>query len=1099
MGNMPGKRILIKSRFIILLAILVINNLVSFVAIANLQDYRYQKAFKVQRLSLSDGLSQSVVNDVIQDSDGYVWLATEDGLNRFDSYEFKTFRHDHRNNKSLHENWVISLIEEPGHGIWVGTVSGLSFYDPVDQTFTDYTAFNPDLRTNITSFHLDDNSVVWIATDNGLFFVDRDQNQVLQFSSSIGIGLEDEITSFSESTRYLYAASSNCIYQIDKSDNSLTNLCDSQALQFLHNTVLTVIKIQKDLLWIGTTSGLYRYHLTSGILTEYTNHPEEPDSISDNMINDLLIENTSSLWIATPKGLNSFNINEELFERYSQQTFAEDGLSSNDVISLYLDNQGLIWLGTYGGGVNILDPNQHQFEHLLTRTDVINLGNNNTIHGIEKDQRQNLWLASYGGGLINYDLLTGKISKPLTESNFIYDEYVYSLLIDHSNRLWVGTLRDLIIVDVEQKKALQTKFVIDGLPTEKIDGVTRIHEDHQGSIWIGSVNGLFKVSGIEIKNKELLIELTDLTHKLPNTFSNFSTTISTIIDDQYGNFWIGGYAGLVHYQVEHDEWIHFQYDKENPQSLSNDSVQVLYEDSHGFLWVGTADGLNRVNRSELDNETFYFERITTYEGLPNNAIYGILEDQSQQLWISTTRGLVKYADNTKNMDIFNSIDGLSSDEFNTGAYFVDNEGKLYFGSINGITIVNQITNSVSFNNKQVLFSEVKVGNRNIDTYKLNHSSKPSIKQYSDEAAIDISVVNINFDKSGTQKYRYRILGLDDRWNFLGVSRKLFIASLAEGNYQLEIESQLAGQKWGQMRRLDIEVKTSFWSSKEAYFLIALSIVALFMSSLVTVARVYRSRIAKMDTKMKMERIRIRELRSDNETLKLELQNKESEVNSLNKTIEVDQHKLDVEKYRDATTGFYRISYLEQLGKINFVNPSNLESAVVFSGYKTLAVFELSDYEMINRSRGPLAVTELVAKVSISLRQKTDSQTQIFYVKNGMFLILNSQEEGSEFRDVIINLRHQIIRSEFDIANGISAHSNVSLSIMDISQSDISSKEELLTMVDFVINFHQSRDLDKQQFCKQLNPQKKASFFLQRKNNIDLAELQTSGALLVSEF
>lgn len=1053
MGKMPGKFILIKSRFIILLLILVFKDLIGFAAFASIQDYRYQKAFKVQRLSLSDGLSQSVVKDVIQDSDGYVWLATEDGLNRFDSYEFKTFRHDHKNNKSLHENWVISLIEEPGYGIWVGTVSGLSFYDPEDQSFTDYTTFNPDLRTSIPSFLLDDNSVVWVASDNGLFWINRDKNEVVPFLSSTGKGLEDEITSLAESTDYIYTASSNCIHQIDKGDRGLTNLCDKQPLQFLHQAVLTVIKIHDELLWIGTSSGLYRYHLKTGVLTEYINRSTDPTSISDNTINDLLIDNNSLLWIATPKGLNLYNNNKDIFERYSQQTFAEDGLSSNDVISLYLDNQDLIWLGTYGGGVNILDPNQHQFEHLLTRTDVIDFGNNNTIHGIEKDHQQNLWLASYGGGLINYDLLTGKISRPLTDSNFIYDEYVYSLLFDHANRLWVGTLRDLIIVDVEQKKAIQTQFTIDGQPVEGIDGVTRIYEDHHGNIWIGSVNGLLKVTGIESNNGILQIELTDLTHKLPNDFSNFSTTISTIINDQYDNLWIGGYAGLVHYKVDQDEWQHFRYDKENPQSLSNDSVQVLYEDSQGFLWVGTADGLNLVNRSELDKETLYFERITTYEGLPNNSIYGILEDQEQQLWISTTSGLVKYSHNTTNMDVFSSIDGLSSDEFNTGAYFSDNEGKLYFGSINGITVVNHITNSSSIENKQLLFSEVKVGDRNIDIYKLNHSNKPSIKQYSDEAAIDISVVNINFDKSGTQRYRYRILGLEDKWNYLGVNRKLFIASLPEGDYQLEIESQLAGQNWSQVRRLDIEVKSSFWSSREAYILIALSFVILFISSLIVIARIYRSRVTKMNTKMKVERLRIKELRADNETLKHELQIKESEVNSLSKTIELDQEKLDMEKYRDATTGFYRINYLEQLDEENFDNHSNYESSTVFSGYISLAVFELTDYNAIHNKLGPIAVSELLAKVSICLRQKTDSQTQIFYVKNGIFMILNGRDKWSEFRDIVINLRYQIIRSEFNVVNGVSAHSEVSLSIMDISQSDVNSKPELVSLVNLIRQSH----------------------------------------------
>ncbi len=1093
---MPGNTASIKRRFLLLFVALLFNQLTGLVASSSIQDYRYQKAFKVQHLSLSDGLSQSVVNSVIQDSDGYIWLATEDGLNRFDSYEFKTFRHDHRKDDSLHENWVISLIEEPGYGIWVGTVSGLSFFDPKQQSFTDYSIFNGDLKTYIWSFIYDQNSVVWIATDNGLFYVDRANNQVVPFIDSSGKELDDEVTSLTDSDDYIYAATSNCIYRIEKKSNHRVNLCDNPELNILNNSVLKIIKIQGELLWIGTANGLFRYNLQSNILTAYINQKEKINSISDNQINDLVIDKNSSLWIATSKGLNLYNKDKEIFERYSQQTFAQDGLSSNDIFSLYVDEHDLIWLGTYGGGVNILDPNQHQFEHLLTRTDVIEIGNNNTIHGVEKDQYENLWLASYGGGLINYDLLTGKISRPLNDAKVDYDEHVYSLLIDHSNRLWVGTLRDLEIIDVKSKISIDTLFLLDGQIIDRIGHVMRLHEDHQGSVWIGSENGLFKVTGTQYKNKKLHIELTDLTHKLPNSFSNFSSNISSIIDDQYGNFWFGGYAGLVFYDVEQDEWQHYRYDKSNPQSLSNDSVQVIYEDSQGFLWVGTADGLNRVNRSEFDKDTFYFERITTYEGLPNNAIYGILEDQDQQLWISTTRGLVKYIHNMVNMDVFGSIDGLSSDEFNTGAYFSDSEGKLYFGSVNGITIVNHAADRSVAKKAKVLFSQVKVGNRNIDTYQLNHTDNPTITQQSNEASIDISVVNINFDRLGTQRYRYRILGLDNQWNYLGVTRKLFIAGLSEGHYQLDIESKLAGQLWNQMQRLNIQVNSSFWKSSEAYFLIAFSILMFFLSSLFLVARFYKAQVNKVNKKMGVELLRTKEIRADNDALKFELQTKESEVNSLNKKIKSDEHKLSVEKYRDAITGFYRLNYLEQINQEELIENQDAESSS-FSCYNSLVVFELSDYSEVEKNLGPLAAAELAAKVSINIRQKTDSQTQIFCVKNGIFLLLNSQVDSHAFRDSIINLRHHIVRSQFDVANSQSTHTRISLTVMDISQADINAKEELMTMVELIIASHIFLARKNKHSNIQLQITKSAKHFTQINIKENIAGLLDNNKLIFS--
>jgi len=1064
---------------------------------ANPQDYRYQKAFKVQRISLSQGLSQSVVNDVIQDSDGYIWLATEDGLNRFDSYEFKIFRHDHKNNQSLHENWVISLVEEPGFGIWVGTVAGLSFFNPIDESFTDYSEFNIDLNASIKNFLITKEGVVWIATDNGLFYVDRKINSVKPFVSDANITLDDEIISLAEADGYIYVATSSCIYRIEKSNYKLVNLCHIETLTELNNAILSVIKIKNEFLWIGTTQGLYRFNIETNFLTEYLHDETDDRSISGNIINDLATDSSSSLWIATRNGLNRYDESKDSFEHYSQQNFSADSLSSNDVISLYVDHQNLIWLGTYGGGANILDPNQHQFEHILSRSDVVGMGNNNTIHAIEKDQSENLWLASYGGGLIRYNMLTGEMSRPLHDKN--YDNYVYSLLVDYSNRLWVGALSELKIIDLKDHSEIKTRFIIDGQLKREIDGVTRIHEDHQGVIWIGTENGLLKIINIQFVDQVLQIELRDLTYKLPNSFTNFSTTISTIIHDQNGDYWIGGYAGLIYYKVQDDQWLHYRYEKNNPQSLSNNNVQVIYEDSQGFLWIGTADGLNRVNRSRLNSDVFYFERITTYEGLPNNAIYGILEDNQQQLWISTTLGLVKYSHNTVNMDVFRSVDGLSSDEFNTGAYFSDSHGQLYFGSVDGITIVKNIVNPNKNNDHNILFSSIKIGSRNIDTYQINHSQMPSITQQVDESSIDVSVVNINFNKLGTQRYRYRVLGVSEDWNYLGTRNNIFIASLPEGRYQLEVESQQPGQEWlGQSKVLKIIVKADFLSSSQAYYMIILSSVLIFLFSLFFVARFYKRRIKKIDNRMNVGILRLKELRADNKALDFDLQAKKNEVVSLNRKIELNERKLGVEKYRDATTGFYRLSYLYQV-KDELDGVQETEVLLGFGYYKGLVVFEIDDYLKVHNKHGPLAAAEFTAKISMVLRQKTDSETQIFCVQNGLFLILTHQDNTEIFLDNMINLRYQIIRSEFEVANGISANSKVSLSIMDISQSKVTNKAELMAMIDLIIQLHRFSVTKNEQSSVKMQVNKDAGYFVKNAAKIDLLLLQKNGDLVLSRL
>ncbi len=1066
---------------------------------SNQQDYRYQKEFKVQRLSIEEGLSQSVVSEIIQDSNGYIWLATEDGLNRFDSYEFKIFRHDHKINSSLHENWVISLVEETDYGIWIGTVSGLSFYNPKNEKFTNYALINPELKNIIHDLVYSKNSIVWIASNDGLFYFNRnDDKKILPYRSPTGEIIDSTIKSIAESNNYIYAAGKNCIYKIKKSNWELSNLCEKNAFEKIKNIPISNIKIDKNILWIGSKKGLIKYNITSNEVSYFSHQKNDQQSLSNNSIQDLVVDKNGFLWVATANGLNKFNKNKNKFERYIEKSFSKEGLSGNDIYSLFVDDQNLIWLGTYGAGVNLLDPNQHQFEHLLSRTDTISIGSNNTIHGIEKDRFQNLWLASYGGGLINYNLLTGKISRPLNEHNITYGETVYSLLIDLDERLWIASLSELNLVNTIDKKIINTVFYIDNQKVDKIEDVNKIHEDHNGTIWLCTDKGLLKVISINKNNEELTVKLTDFTHKFPHGFKAISTNVSTIIDDQNGDFWIGGYAGLLLYKVKLDEWHHFQYDQNNSQSISNNIVQVIYEDSLGFLWIGTADGLNRLNRASINNNNFHFKRITTYEGLPNNSIYGILEDKNNDLWFSTTLGLVKFSKNKEAMELFRRVDGLSSDEFNTGAYFSDSTGRLYFGSINGITIVNDVKDLPANQDRSILFTNVRSGSREISVYQLNHSDSPTIIQEDDEPSIDITFIYINYEKLGTQLYRSRIVEINQDWNYLGTRNNLIVAGLSEGSYVLEIESKRSGGNWlGVAKNLNIIVKTNFWNSSNAYYLLSIIMVMFFIFILFYSAFHYKRKINKVDKKMNIERLRLKKLRFDNDALKVELTLHENEMSDLSEKIKLNEQLLDVEKYRDPVTGFYRLNYLSNIEDESITSFNGIAGLTNYSYYKMVAVIELNDYINNYTNFGPLAAAELSAKVSIYIRQKVSSDNQIFCVQNGMFLILSNEENENLFRDSIINLRHKIIRSQFEVSNGLFTKTKVSLTMIDITKSDITKKDELLKITDLITQLHHQNTKDKKQSSIEISLNVPISTI----SNIeyDFFEMQKNGQLHIVEM
>ena len=1021
---------------------------------ANPPDYRYQKAFRVQQLSLDDGLSQSAVSDIIQDQNGYIWLATEDGLNRYDSYDFEVFHHDFLDDTSLHENWVTKLLEEPGVGIWIGTARGISLYDPLEKKFTSFAEQDADLRSSVTALHMDPNGVIWVAAEEGLYFIDQNRKKVKRFTSSNNQFKPGPITTITGSGNYLYTAGNDCILRINLTNLESVNLCQQIKWEELKGHRILSILVVNKILWVGTNGGLIRYDLESASQQHFLHDPNDANSLSDDYVQALLFDDHGDLWVATTEGVSVYNQDRRVFRHYRRKIYTEDGLSSNDILSLFLDQDGLMWLGTYTGGVNILDPNQNRFDHIFTKSDVVKLGENNTVHAIEKDSSDNLWIASYGAGLFRYNLLSAQLSRPLNDAKIRYDKFVYTLMADRNNRLWIASLEELNLWDLENNEILETQFFIDGRPSKPPASVNRLFEDVNGDIFVGSNHGLFKITQVTQRAQKLHITLHDMTGELPESFTQYDTSILTIIQDSVGDYWFGGTAGLIHYRVKLNQWEHFKHSKGNRQSLSNDNVQVIFEDAQGFVWVGTGDGLNQVIKSKLGQNSVYFNRITTRDGLPNNSIYGILEDDSKQLWISTNSGIVKYASNSPGMEIYKKADGISSDEFNTGAYFTDENGWLFFGSINGVTVIKngQVENKQT--QKRLRYAKILVGTRSINVGKLNLSEDPMLVQGVDDVSINVKMVNVNYRKLGTQRYRYRINGLSDKWNYLATQRDVFITGLAEGDYQLEVQSRLIGNSWiSQSKSLSIRVITSFWNSNQAIYVIALFVLILFVSAIYYVSLFYRRQLAVTSKRKDIESLRLKEIRSDKSTLGKELAQKEQEVAYLSNKIRLFEHKLDSEKYKDVATGFYRLSYLVKLFKRTQADNDNKKKADDLLDYQSIAILDLMNYQELYQRYDFLSLAEYLSKISSLIRNQLPSKYHVFFVRDGIFLVMSTIKVLSEFEQSLIELSDNINRTKFEIANGVSASANIAFTSADLATFKVTNKSDLPILANKILKFH----------------------------------------------
>jgi len=1022
--------------------------------LANELDYRYKKAFKVQRLSLKEGLSQSGVQTIMQDRDGYIWLGTEDGLNRFDSYEFKIYRNDLRNANSLHENSVMSLLEQPSKGIWVGTIAGLSLFNPKTETFTYYSENYPRLKTGIRNLFLSKDNTVWIASDKGLYNIDKHNGKIKMFTSDIGLKFDFPAYDIAQKNHFLYVSGKRCLFKIDLRTNNAVNLCRSKIFNPLNKVSLTVLIFQNESLWIGSKNGLFQLNLDTNQLYSFHHADSDSGSISDNFIQDFVLDENGLLWIATTQGVNLYNKNKEVFEHYKYEKNSETGLSNNDIVSLFIDKEKLVWLGTYSGGVNILDPKQHQFEHLFTKNDAVDLGNNTAIHGIVKDRYESLWLASYGGGLIHYDLLTGKISRPLNDQNINYDRYVWTVMVDHQDRLWQSSISELNIIDVKTLKKIETQFIVDGDIKPNMEGVNRIFEDRMGQIWIASSSGFFKCDSITMIDDQLMISMTNLTSSLPKTYTSFDSSIATITQDQNGNLWLGGRSGLIFYDIEANQWFHFIHKKDNPKSLTNTDVQVIFVDSFGTVWVGTTSGLNKVVINQNAKRQIYFDRITRYDGIPNDTIYGVLEDKKGKIWLSTNLGVVKYSENKNEIEAYRSSDGLSSDEFNLGAYYSDDKGILYFGSIEGVTTINPITKATKNRSENIVFSKVKIGERIIDTYQLNHDEKPQLLQRKNETSIDISVANISYSKLNTQRYRYRIVGFDGKWNYLGIRRSIIIASLPQGNYILEVQSRSSDQSWqGGVKQLYLRVETNFWNSRKGFYTIVLILVLFYLASLMFLSRFYKKSLQSLSIKSKLSNLRLKETKLDSELMLHELGEREKHLSILHQKLDIASKRLDSQKFKDVTSGFYRINYLNRVIKDKIVSQADSNEIEKRQDYYSLAILELNDYVRIHQQQGPLIVSEFISKIAELIKQKIDAGSQVFTIHNGVYLVLSKEQDNLVFKSKLLNLREHILRSYFDIANGISESTKISLSLLNLHNTHLNTFRNLPLLIDALVQIH----------------------------------------------
>jgi ligand-binding sensor domain-containing protein/signal transduction histidine kinase len=809
-----------------MLALLVISVLILSPAFT-LPVYAQSGTIRFENISTEQGLSQSTVNSIIQDQLGYLWFATEGGLNIYDGYQFTVYHHDPNNPGSLSDNLVFSVYEDRDGAVWIGTSTGLDRYDRSSGNFIHYqkSLIGSDSLSDIPVSVIvqDQSGEIWVGTDGGgLKMLDLTTNRVTEYKHHP----DDPQSLSSDSIDAIYISPDGKMWIGTEGGLDRFN---RQTGAFVHelNTSLGVSNIEnvpvnaiyedhQGMMWIGTRSGLIQWDQTTNRIISFQHDPNDPDSISDDSIRTIYEDSQCMLWIGTLRGLNQLDETLHHFIHYVHNPNDPESLSSDYIRSIFKDRSGVLWVGTSGGGLNKYARSTQKFAIYKYQPGLQNSLSDNNVWSVYEDQNDNLWIGTFFSGLNKLDLNTGKVTiyqNDPSQPTSLSDNEIRAILQDRNGILWVGTEHGgLNRFDPDTETFLHYRHSPDDPTSLSSDRVFSIYEDHLGRLWIGTEQG-----GLN-RFDQALGTFIHYQHDDNDPLSLSENDVRTINEDHTGTLWIGTFGGISLWDNRENHFKIYQHDPDNPSSLSNDYVACFFEDKSGAIWIGTfGGGLNR-----FDRNTQSFTHYTTQNGLPDDTIFGILADADGFLWLSTNKGLSKFDPEAGTFRNYDISDGLQGNQFNAGAYFQAQNGEMFFGGTKGLNVFfpsQVIDNPIP---PLVVITAVLKYNQTIQT---NLATNTNVQLSYRDNFISFEYAALDFNSPGKNQYAYQLVGVDKNWVYAGTRRYASYANLPGGSFTFQVKASNNDGVWSeQATTLHIHVTPPFWQTWWFFGIIGLIVV-----------------------------------------------------------------------------------------------------------------------------------------------------------------------------------------------------------------------------------------------------------------------------------
>jgi signal transduction histidine kinase/ligand-binding sensor domain-containing protein/DNA-binding response OmpR family regulator len=762
-----------------------------------------------------DGLSSNNVNAIIKDRQGYMWFATDDGLNRFDGMNFKVYRNNALDSTSIGGNKISSICEDEAGNLWIGTNQSLSLYDQKRDVFVNYYLVK---SSPVRAVCVDRTGNIWMGSYAGLYMFNPKTGRCKNYTATVGklghLQSNRVVSLFEDSRHRLWIGTSAGLHLYVKETDSFIVYQHSEEdpISLAGNSIRCITEDIYGTIWLGTDGGVSRLLSNGKSFTNYNYRNNDDNTLSSDKIWAVQPDVRGTLWIGTEEGLNVMDGVSGRVERVKDDVRNKYHFVGKRVRSIFIDKSGIFWFGTVNSGINKYDKNLAFFN--------LRQSNPLDVHGLSSPivtsfaeaPSGDIYIGTDGGGLNLYHLKNGLFDRiKLSEDERSGLSVV--AIEKAGDELWVGTYqKGIYVLNI---KTGQIRHFEKGESSAHLSSneIFCIKKDSEGNIWIGT-NG----EGVNVYNpKEKVFYKYNRNRSAKNERLLLNGYIRSIAEDSSGNMWIGSQGtGIALFNPVLKT---FQVINPTDINLLSNHVQTIHVARDGTVWVGTAGGGLCVFEKENRKFISYNEK----DGLSNAVIYKILEDDQGRIWVSTNSGISSFDRTTKRFKNYSFQNGIQRTSFSIGAGIKTSKGVMFFGGLDGFNYFTLPALDVRQNAPLLTFTDLKIANRNVIAGKNSpieeHISVAKQIRLDFKQNFSIDFVALNYTSPQDTRYFYKLEGFDKDWNDIGLAHSAVYTNLDPGNYMFRVIAKSNDDQWStQEKTIKIYVKPPLWRSIYAYVL-----------------------------------------------------------------------------------------------------------------------------------------------------------------------------------------------------------------------------------------------------------------------------------------